>query len=156
MGEVKYTWKDLVYIDGKVFAEEVQISGERDDDTYNCDNFFSAIEKKYGRDDFTTYMFDGENFAPAYDTSTLPYGVESCGLYVNDIPSWYIPDELLNLPDEELAELIAINENILNAESVIICDGDNETVHNNKDYSDKIRLSSGKIIYVQGVKCDVH
>lgn len=94
MGKIKYTWRDLVCVNGQVFAEEFPIDGmEPDSNIANCDAFFEAVEKKYGTDDFTTYMFDGEDFAPDYDVSKLPYGAESCGLYINGVAEWLMDKE---------------------------------------------------------------
>lgn len=61
---------------------------EPNDEVADCSEFFKAVEEKHGTSKFKTYMFDGEDFAPDYDVSKLPYGAESCGLYINGVLSY--------------------------------------------------------------------
>ncbi len=83
----RYTWKDIVCINGVFYAEEFEISGKMDDKThYDISDFFSAVAKKYGVDvdDVQTYMMDNIDFNP----QQMPYGAEACGCYVNGKPEW--------------------------------------------------------------------
>lgn len=88
-----YTWKDIVEIKGKHYAEEFPISGKTDEDSdgnvyYQLDEFFLAVSKKYGVEegDILTYMMDNI----AFDPQNLPYGAEDCGCYINGVPEWTI------------------------------------------------------------------
>ena len=43
----KYTWKDIVKVNGKIYAEEFPISGEMDDEnTYQIDDFIDSVAKE--------------------------------------------------------------------------------------------------------------
>lgn len=79
----KYTWKDIVKVNGKIYAEEFEISGVMDEDAYQIDDFIDAVAKKYGVgfDDVKTYMMDNIEFNP----NELPYGAEECGCYIDGI-----------------------------------------------------------------------
>lgn len=84
-----YTWKDIIKINGEIYAEEFPISGEKDgNDNYQIDEFFDIISYKYGvnTDEVQTYVMDNIEFNP----EVLPYGAESCGCYINGIPEWTI------------------------------------------------------------------
>lgn len=91
---IKYTWRDLVCINGEVFAEEHPISGKTDGEGeskyWDIDDFLDAVaaEHSCNTDDITTYMMDGENFAPSVDMSKLKFGAESCGAYINGRAEW--------------------------------------------------------------------
>lgn len=83
----KYTWKDIVKIDGQIYCEEFPISGVMDDpNTYCIGDFMKAVAEKYNcdTDDIQTYMLDGIEFDP----SVLSFGAEACGCYINGIPEW--------------------------------------------------------------------
>jgi len=85
----EYTWKDIVKINGKCYAEEFEISGEMDgDDAYMIDEFLSAVAEKHNVDvdDVETYMMDGIHFNP----KELPFGAESCGCYIDGVAEWLI------------------------------------------------------------------
>lgn len=85
----KYTWKDIVEINGKFYAEEFEISGIMDDEnTYQIGDFIDSVAKKYNvdSDDVKTYMMDNIEFNP----KELPFGAEDCGCYINGIPEWFI------------------------------------------------------------------
>lgn len=87
----KYTWKDLVYANGQVFAEEHPISGEMEDDVYQIDDFISASAALHNckTEDLHLWTMDGDDFAPAdMDVSNLPFGAEMCGAYVNGEPEY--------------------------------------------------------------------
>lgn len=89
----KYTWKDVVEIDGKFYAEEFEISGEMDNDNvYQIDDFINSVAKKYNvdSDDVKTYMTDNIEFNP----KELTFGAEDCGCYINGIAEWMIPDRI--------------------------------------------------------------
>lgn len=88
---IKYTWKDIVSINGVITAEEFPICGEieaLEGTVYKIDDFYDAVAEKYGvnRDDILTYMMDGINFNP----NNLPWGAEECGCYIDGIPAWAI------------------------------------------------------------------
>lgn len=96
--KTKYTWKDLVCIDGKVYAEEHPISGERegeDDEYWDIDEFLEAVSSKYHCpiENIKTYMMDGPYFAGTIDMSQLAFGAESCGAYINGVAEWAIDDD---------------------------------------------------------------
>lgn len=87
MPKKTYTWKDIVEINGKIYAEEFPISGIMDDkNTYQIDNFIHAVAEKHGvdTDDVKTYMMDNIDFDPA----TVPFGAEDCGCYINGQAEW--------------------------------------------------------------------
>lgn len=86
----KYTWKDIVEINGKYYAEEFPISGEMDGDgddyCYQIDDFLETVAKKYkvNVDDIKTYMMNNIEFDP----TPLPFGAESCGCYIDGVAEW--------------------------------------------------------------------
>ena len=88
-----HTWKDIVCINGEIFAEEFSISGKMDnDDTYQVDDFIESVAKKHGvsADEMETYMLDGIDF----NSQELPFGAEECGCYINGIAEWLMyPEE---------------------------------------------------------------
>lgn len=89
MNKNKYTWKDVVKVNGKITAEEFEISGVMDDDDVcQIDDFLKAVAQKYGVDidDVETYMMDDIDFNP----SELPYGAEECGCYINGVAEWLL------------------------------------------------------------------
>ena len=66
LNTLKYTWKDLVYIQGQgVFSEEHSISGEHDDFSYEIDDFIeaSALLHRCPEEDIRLWSMDGDNFA---------------------------------------------------------------------------------------------
>ena len=84
-----YTWKDIVEINGKHYAEEHIISGEMDnEDIYQIDSYLEAVADKHNVDvdDIKTYMMDDIEFNP----KEMPYGAEDCGCYINGIAEWLI------------------------------------------------------------------
>ena len=86
-GSVKYTWKDIVLINGKCYAEEFEISGLMDgDDVYQIDSFLEAVAEKYGVDvdDVQTYMMNDIHFDP----KNLPWGAAECGCYIDGKAEW--------------------------------------------------------------------
>ena len=89
MEKIKYTWKDIVEINGEVYTEEFPISGIMDGDTYyRIDDFIHAVAKKHKvfMDDIKTYMMDNIDFDP----KKLPYGAEECGCYINGVAEWLL------------------------------------------------------------------
>lgn len=94
----KYTWKDLVCANDKVYACEFPISGvideiEDDDFAYQIDDFIEAAAREFNcsEDDIKTYTMDGEDFTDIeYDPKTLSFGAEDCGAYINGIAEWTI------------------------------------------------------------------
>ena len=127
----KYTWKDIVKVNGEIHAEEFEISGEMDDEnTFIIDDFIEAVAKKYGvdPDDVETYMLDDIYF----DVQELPYGAEACGCYINGIPEWYIKDigdiktspvRLIEVKVNRKALIDWLNTNYIPKENEIICYG---------------------------------
>lgn len=86
-GAITYTWKDIVRVNGKCYAEEFEISGLMDgDDAYQIDDFLEAVADKYGVDvdDIETYMMDDIHFDP----SELPWGAAECGCYIDGEAEW--------------------------------------------------------------------
>jgi len=84
---IRYKWKDIVRIDGKLFVEEFSITGEMDTpNTYCIDEFIDMVSKKYNvePDKIETLMSDGFPF----DSKTFPGIAESCGCYINGIAEW--------------------------------------------------------------------
>lgn len=89
MSKNKYTWKDIVNVNGLISTEEFEISGEIDgNDFYIIDNFLNAVAKKYkvDIDDVKTYMMDDIEFNP----NDLKFGAEECGCYINGIAEWLL------------------------------------------------------------------
>ena len=97
----KVVWKDLVCINGEVFAEEHQIDNDVDIDPddkqpiFRLDRFFEAVAAKYNcnTDDIRLWTMEGESFAEDanlpddfYQTQ-VPFGAESCGAYIDGIPA---------------------------------------------------------------------
>lgn len=83
----KYTWRDIVKVNGEIHAEEFPISGKKDTyDVYIIDEYIDAVSEKYGvnGDAVETYMMDGINFDPFI----LPYGPEECGCYIDGVAEW--------------------------------------------------------------------
>lgn len=89
----KYTWKDIVEVNGKFYAEEFEISGETDaaGTCYMIDDFIQAVADKYevDYDDVKTYMLDDISFDP----DKMRFGAEECGCYINDVAEWMIRKE---------------------------------------------------------------
>lgn len=89
MSSNKYTWKDVVKVNGKISTEEFEISGVMDDeDVYQIDDFLEAVAQKYGVDvdDVETYMMDDIEF----NSEELPFGAEDCGCYINGVAEWLL------------------------------------------------------------------
>ena len=89
MSNNKYTWKDVVKVNGKISTEEFEISGVMDnEDVYQIDDFLKAVAQKYrvNVDDVETYMMDDIEFNP----EELPYGAEACGCYINGVAEWLL------------------------------------------------------------------
>lgn len=89
MGNNKYTWKDIVKVNGIISVEEFEISGEMDgEDIYQIDDFIESVAKKYSvdTDDVETYMMDNIEF----DATELLFGAEDCGCYINGVAEWLI------------------------------------------------------------------
>lgn len=171
LNTLKYTWKDLVYIQGQgVFSEEHSISGEHDDFSYEIDDFIeaSALLHRCPEEDIRLWSMDGDNFAPIdIDTSSLSYGAESCGLYVNGIPEWHIEADLLDLSPDDLEELLERVPDALKARKVTLYNNYVEvgnTIHDVDDDLDDTELTglcmvgtgshyyplhSGKIVYLE-------
>lgn len=87
--EAGHTWKDIVCINGEIFAEEFSISGKMDnDEVYQVDEFIESVAKKHGvsADEVETYMLDNIEFDP----EEVPFGAEECGCYINGIAEWLI------------------------------------------------------------------
>lgn len=87
MENKKYTWKDIVNVNGKIFAEEFKISGEMvNGDNYNIDEFLNSVAEKYNvaAEEVKTYMLDNIDF----DSSKMKFGTEECGCYINGIAEW--------------------------------------------------------------------
>ena len=83
----KYTWIDIVKINGQIYCEEFPISGKMDGpDTYCIGDFMKAVAEKHNcdTDDIQTYMIDNIEFDP----SGLPFGAEACGCYIDGIAEW--------------------------------------------------------------------
>ena len=81
----KFTWRDIVEINGKHYAEEFPISGLKDGESvYQIDDFLDAVGRKYNvePEKIKTYMMDGIDFDP----KELCFGAESCGCYINGVP----------------------------------------------------------------------
>jgi hypothetical protein len=81
----EFTWKDVVEINGKHYAEEFPISGLMDsEDVYQIDDFLESVGRKYNvyPGNIKTYMMDGI----AFDSKEVEFGAESCGCYINGIP----------------------------------------------------------------------
>ena len=90
----KYTWKDIVKINGITYAEEFEITGAVDFlyevgvYVYQIDEFLESVAEKYGVDvdEVETYMMDGIEFDP----STMPFGAEDCGCYIDGVAEWLL------------------------------------------------------------------
>jgi hypothetical protein len=110
------TWKDLVCVNGKVYAEEFPIENEFDEDVdggpiFRIDMFTSAVAEKYGcePEDITTHTMDGENFDESadlpdgfYQSGALAFGAESCGAYINgEEAEFFLDEDLFDEEDEE-------------------------------------------------------
>lgn len=92
-GKPRYTWKDIVCINGEYYTEEFEISGDMDDEThYDISDFICAVANKHGvnTDDVLTYMMDDIDFNP----QLMPYGAETCGCYINGKAEWIKEDDL--------------------------------------------------------------
>jgi hypothetical protein len=86
-----YIWKDIVSINGSISAEEFPISGDMDDEMhYDISDFLYAVAAKYGvdSDDVETYVMDDIDFDP----TTVPYGAEACGCYINGVAEWLLDE----------------------------------------------------------------
>lgn len=81
----KFTWRDVVEIDEKYYAEKFPISGLMDsEDVYQIDDFLDSVGRKYNvyPGNIKTYMMDDIDFDP----KKLSFGAESCGCYINGVP----------------------------------------------------------------------
>ena len=95
------TWKDLVCVNGKVYAEEFPIDNgfdyvDGEGVIFRMDNFVDALVKKYDCDDeaIAIYTIDGEVFDEGadlpdgfYQSGEITFGAESCGAYINGKPA---------------------------------------------------------------------
>lgn len=92
------TWKDLVRINDKIYAEEFPIENVTDKDKDGCDiyrvdMFMNAVAEKHGCNvnDITTWFMDGDDFDEGADMpkgyiKSFPFGAEDCGPYINGEP----------------------------------------------------------------------
>lgn len=77
--KTEYTWRDLVYVNGKYHVGKFPITGMMDTpENYQIDDFLEAVAMKYEVDveEIQTYMMDG----------VLPDGwkrIETLGCYIN-------------------------------------------------------------------------
>jgi hypothetical protein len=105
---MKYTWKDIVKIGDKVYAEEHEISGETEggilSQHYKVDDFFLAVSKKYmvNIDDIKTYMFDNIEFNP----TGLEFGATDCGCYIDGEPEWLLIEKEIMEESDEITKII--------------------------------------------------
>ena len=89
----KYTWKDIVRIDDKLYCEEFPISGEMDGpDIYCIGDFMKAVAEKHNcdTDDIETYMLGMTDISGEIIGSGLEFGAESCGCYIDGVAEWMI------------------------------------------------------------------
>ncbi len=95
----KYTWKDIVRIDDKLYCEEFPISGEMDGpDTYCIGDFMKAVAEKHNcdTDDIETYMLGMTDvlgmsvISGEIISSGLEFGAEACGCYIDGVAEWEI------------------------------------------------------------------
>lgn len=80
--EHKFSWRDIVLVNGEFHEEEFPISGEMDaPDIYRIDEFLSAVADKYGvyADDVQTYLMDGIE----YPAKQFPGAIYRIGLYID-------------------------------------------------------------------------
>jgi hypothetical protein len=92
LGCVRYTWRDIVKINGKVYCEEFPISGKKDaEDIYQIDDFIEAVAKKHGVDTDDVETLTMNNNLDIGDIKDLEYGIEKCGCYINGIAEWLLP-----------------------------------------------------------------
>ena len=85
----KFTWKDIVEIDGKYYAEWFPISGiTSDPDAYEIDDFLQAVAEKHNVEvaNIKTYMMDNIDF----NAQDFSFGAEECGCYIDGEPEWFI------------------------------------------------------------------
>ena len=90
----KYVWKDIVGTEKseKRYALSFPISGKIDvvdcTEYYQLDDFYKEAAKQLGVDssEILTYTMDGIDFDPR----TLPWGIQSCGCYIDGVPEWCI------------------------------------------------------------------
>ena len=90
----KFTWRDVVEINGKCYAEEFSISGIMETpDAYILDDFYTAVAEKHNvdttEDEIKTYMMDNIDFNP----TELEFGAEDCGCYIDGEPEWFDVEE---------------------------------------------------------------
>ena len=93
--EQKFTWNDMVEIDGKHYEEEFPISGLMDDEnTYQIDEFINAVALKHNvyPENIKTYIMDGFKlcgkdfgFIDSDDIDYAPHRAEY-GCYINGTP----------------------------------------------------------------------
>lgn len=97
----KYTWKDIVRIDGKLYCEEFPISGEMDaPDIYCIGDFMKAVAEKHNcdTDDIETYMLGMTDvlgmsvISGEIIGSGLEFGAEACGCYIDGVAEWLIEE----------------------------------------------------------------
>lgn len=91
----KYTWKDIVRIDDKLYCEEFPISGEMDDpNTYRIDDFMKAVAEKHNcdTDDIETYMLGMTDVSGEITGTGLEFGAEACGCYIDGVAEWLITE----------------------------------------------------------------
>lgn len=90
----KFTWRDVVEINGKCYAEEFSISGIMENpDTYILDDFYTSVAEKHNvdltKEEIKTYMMDNICFDP----TELEFGAEDCGCYIDGQPEWFEEEE---------------------------------------------------------------
>ena len=93
----KYTWKDIVRIDGVLYCEEFPISGDMDDpNTYCICDFMKAVAEKHNcdTDDIETYMLGMDDISGDIVGSGLYFGAEECGCYIDGVAEWLIDQEV--------------------------------------------------------------
>ena len=95
------TWKDLVCVKGKVYAEEFPIENGVDPDengepAFRIDMFLGSVAEKYGcdPDEVVTWTMEGDGFDEGADlpedfywSGALAFGCAECGAYINGEPA---------------------------------------------------------------------
>ena len=92
--EHQFTWRDIVEVHGKYYAEEFPISGIMDcSDAYQIDDFLDAVAEKYNvdlrKEQIKTYVMDNIDFNP----EEVEFEAEDCGCYIDGKPEWFDIEE---------------------------------------------------------------
>lgn len=91
---IKYSWKDIVLYNGKLYAFDFPISGEidrfEDDDfAWQIDDFIESAAKELNCTEADIMLYTMDEIKGHDDEfKDLPLSISECGAYINNLPEW--------------------------------------------------------------------